>query len=848
MSKLKVVLLQIKLLLKKNVLVAWRSWLATLLELLSPVFFILVLFIITKAPTPQADVTTSLQSQSLPACTGYSEGRCFNILFAPINSSITVALMKLVGQLNDPPIPYLTVTDYSLNSTQNQIGGIIGFENSKQIYDFVALHPNITQVGINVEFIPFDFTGQEQYKDDPLIHISNPILFGYDILWNATCPNFLGGCTDYALPMNVVLQKAINAFQANQTSGFEGIIPEISISTTVFPLYEGSQNPNGCLFFYCGSMISFIFVLYKISYEKEKKLKQGMVMMGLSETAYWISWFITCVIVNILLSLITIAIGSACQFDFFLSTNFFANFFLFFLFTTSMTLVAFFILAFISTTKAAIGIGMAIFIVGSIFQMIFSLLGAIIFQIIYETNSTAAKIARICLFPFPMFHFSKAITDINVFAQTYQYTGEGFKWSDLKLNLNTPGSTADITETYLSFVYMVVLIFAYGLAAWYFDHVIPGNDGNTYPPYFFLMPSYWGLSRKRPVFKEPPPTQDNDIKESIERANDPNNKSAVVLRGISKLYRNIFNSKKNVQAVNYLSLSIDEGTVLCLLGHNGSGKSTTIGMLTGLISPTTGDALIYGHSILNEIHQVRKMTSVCPQHDILFMELTVTEHLQLFCELKGIPANEIKHVIDHQISAVKLKKFTQNKASELSGGQRRRLSIAIACIGDPKIIYLDEPTSGCDSASKRHIWNLIKEVKKDRVVLLTSHYLDEVEVLSDKIVIMSHGQVMASGNSLQLKSKYADGYSVNIIATSMETIPHIKDFISKLLPSSRVLSENATFISFGFPLNTPPDVLISFFQNLEKMSTSESPIFRDWGVTHSTLDECFLKVTKLKIQ
>ncbi|EGG13873.1 ABC transporter A family protein [Cavenderia fasciculata] len=850
-------LLQTKLLLKKNLLVSIRSWVSTLVEILSPAFFILILLIISKSPSPMSSLQRPAinYDSNIPICTPYVQDNCVTLLYSPSNSTLVNELMQLLAEINSPQL--------NISTNINQTGAVVPMYSVDDMNDFIANNPNVTMAAVEFQSFPENFT--DTHHNDPILHkFSNLIM--YNVLWNATCPNFINPktCIDYAVPVNAAIHKAIHTYQARRKLGVlilgggggggaplpnDSTIPSITFSTSTFPLYDASLNAvgtYGCLFFYCGSMISFIFLMYKVSFEKEKHLKQGMIMMGLNGSVYFVSWFITCLVINVLLTLITIGVGAACQFSFFLSTNFFVNFLTFFLYILCMTQVAFFILTFIQSTKAAIGIGMTIFIVGSIIQLIFSLMSTFLFQILYETDNTSSLTARVILYVLPMYHFSKIVTDINQVTLLSKFTGVRFDWSNLYANLNSPTATnVNIPSTYESLVNLLILSIGYTVLAWYFEHIVPGNDGTSQPPWFFLLPSYWGISKKTPKFVEPPHF-DQDILDEIEKANDPNNQAPVIIRGLSKTYHNMFNSKKDVKAVRYLSLSIEKGSVLCLLGHNGSGKSTTIGMLTGLISPSSGDAMIFGKSVISEIDQVRKQTSVCPQHDILWNQMSAYEHLELFAELKGIDKSLRKQCIDDALESVRLTRVAKNQITSYSGGMKRRLSIAIATIGDPNIIFFDEPTGSLDVASRRHIWNLIKEIKKDKVIILTTHLMDEADMLSDRIIILNHGVMACNGNSLQLKHKYGNGYSVNIIAKSQDHIPEIKSFMNNILPNSKLIMESADYLNFGIPLNTDETILQKFFKTLEELSTQENNPIRDFAVSQASIDDVFLNVTKLK--
>lgn len=163
-------------------------------------------------------------------------------------------------------------------------------------------------------------------------------------------------------------------------------------------------------------------------------------------------------------------------------------------------------------------------------------------------------------------------------------------------------------------------------------------------------------------------------------------------------------------------------------------------MLTGLIQPTSGDVLIRNNLISTDLTKIRQNLGICPQHDILFPELTVMEHLQIFGSFKGISSENIDIAAEKMIIEVGLTEKKNSKTSTLSGGQKRKLSLAIALLGDSKIIILDEPTSGMDPYSRRSTWNIIQKNKKGRVILLTTHFMDEADCLADRIAIMADGK------------------------------------------------------------------------------------------------------------
>ncbi|CAK7342614.1 unnamed protein product [Dovyalis caffra] len=198
-----------------------------------------------------------------------------------------------------------------------------------------------------------------------------------------------------------------------------------------------------------------------------------------------------------------------------------------------------------------------------------------------------------------------------------------------------------------------------------------------------------------------------------------------------------------------------------LLGHNGAGKSTTISMLVGLLPPTSGDALVFGKNITTDMDEIRNGLGVCPQNDILFPELTVREHLEIFAALKGVKEDILESVVTDMVNEVGLADKVNTLVSALSGGMKRKLSLGIALIGNskepilislPQVVILDEPTSGMDPYSMRLTWQLIKRIKKGRIILLTTHSMDEADELGDRIAIMANGSLKCCGRSILVNS------------------------------------------------------------------------------------------------
>ncbi len=212
--------------------------------------------------------------------------------------------------------------------------------------------------------------------------------------------------------------------------------------------------------------------------------------------------------------------------------------------------------------------------------------------------------------------------------------------------------------------------------------------------------------------------------------------NAIEIKGLTKRYR-------EVVAVDNLSLTVAQGELFSLLGVNGAGKTTTIKMLSCLTAPTEGDATLLGKSIRNQPNEVKAMIAVSPQESAVAPALSVRENLELICGVHGFSKEKRTAKIKETVDTLGLSAVIDRKAGKLSGGWQRRLSIAMALICDPKILFLDEPTLGLDVIARSELWDLIRALKGRVTVILTTHYMEEAETLSDRIAIMKDGKLLA---------------------------------------------------------------------------------------------------------
>ncbi|KAG1667013.1 ATP-binding cassette sub-family A member 17 [Nymphon striatum] len=293
----------------------------------------------------------------------------------------------------------------------------------------------------------------------------------------------------------------------------------------------------------------------------------------------------------------------------------------------------------------------------------------------------------------------------------------------------------------------------------------------------------------------------------------------------------ILNVFKILCDIKDLSLNMYENQITCLLGHNGAGKTTTIAMLT---------ALVNDFDIQTSISDVRKSLGFCPQHDILFDELTVEEHLQFYCTLKGYDESKIKIEISRMLKMLNLEDKREALSKTLSGGMKRKLSVGIALCANSKIVLLDEPTSGMDPAARRSTWDLLNQQKTNRTILLTTHYMEEADVLGDRIAILASGQLQCCGSSMFLKNKYGAGYHMTLVKEEDSCdINSVTELVNKFVPNAEIESNVGAELSFILPRESSPNFQ-ALFQNIE--DNKQTLGISGYGASITTMEEVFIKV------
>ncbi|XP_052816309.1 cholesterol transporter ABCA5-like isoform X2 [Mya arenaria] len=617
----------------------------------------------------------------------------------------------------------------------------------------------------------------------------------------------------------VQLQTAIDAALIKNKYGVSYSTNNISVQMLPKPAFQADNS----WILIMSSMYFVLAYLPLVSYftvalvaEKEKKIKEGMKMMGLKTSVFWISAFsvfmVTTVVVTVIVTIIAVAAS-------FLPNSNYGLFFIFLIiYGISMISLACMLAPFFNKAMSA-------GVVASMATMITSCLYlAVSLTRKYEAGTGSVSYSIPVYGRWLMCLLSPVAFALGMDQGIY-----------LDLNGGLTAETARHGEfPFVAPLCMLLLdSILYFLLAIYFDNIIPGEYGPRRKPYYIFQPSYWCSGQSHNV-RVSYSNGNLDCEEIEDMSGDgvdvepvPANmksKVAVRIKGLTKIYKSTENKKEEVKAVNNLSLNMYEGQITAILGHNGAGKTTLMNILTGMTSATSGSAKVKGLDVSNsqDIELLRSMTGVCPQHNTLFDELTCYEHLRLFGGIKGIL--DVDKEIDEALESVDLGEQKNVRASNLSGGQKRKLSVAISIIGDPKIIFLDEPTAGMDPYARRCLWETLKNKKAGRVILLTTHFMDEADILADRKAIVNKGSLRCCGSSFYLKNKFGIGYHLNMVVEPDSDSCRIGDLVSEVISGSEV--------------NRVHDL----FSKLENKATAKSLGIKNFGISMTTLEEVFLKL------
>ncbi|XP_042333674.1 ATP-binding cassette sub-family A member 2 isoform X3 [Sceloporus undulatus] len=606
---------------------------------------------------------------------------------------------------------------------------------------------------------------------------------------------------------------------------------------------------------------SVAMMIQHIVAEKEHRLKEVMKMMGLNNAVHWVAWFITGFVQ---LSISVTALTAILKYgkvlmhsDVFIIWLFLA------IYAVATIMFCFLISVLYSKAKLASACGGIIYFLSYVPYMYVAIREEVAHDKITAFEKCIASLMSTTAFGLGSKYFA-----------LYEVAGVGIQWHTFS---QSPVEGDDF-NLLLSMMMLIIDAVVYGVLTWYIEAVHPGMYGLPRPWYFPLQKSYWlgngrietwewtwpwSRTTRLSIMEEDQACamENRRLEETRGIEEEPTHLPLVVC--VDKLTK-IYKTDKKM-ALNKLSLNLYENQVVSFLGHNGAGKTTTMSILTGLFPPTSGSATIYGYDIRTEMDEIRKNLGMCPQHNVLFDKLTVEEHLWFYSQLKGMAEEEIRKEMDKMIEDLELTHKCHSLVQTLSGGMKRKLSVAIAFVGGSRAVILDEPTAGVDPYARRAIWDIILKYKQGRTILLSTHHMDEADLLGDRIAIISHGKLKCCGSPLFLKGTYGDGYKLTVVKKQSDSRMNtdsgqthspqgqssispcsevrVTQFIKKYVASCLLISNTNTELSYILPSEAVKKGCFErLFQHLEH--SLDDLELTSFGLMDTTLEEVFLKVSE----
>uniref|UniRef100_A0A8C5J8G4 ATP binding cassette subfamily A member 13 n=1 Tax=Junco hyemalis TaxID=40217 RepID=A0A8C5J8G4_JUNHY len=617
------------------------------------------------------------------------------------------------------------------------------------------------------------------------------------------------------IPLQDMIERAIISAQ----TGTDTSETAIQVQAMPYPCHTSDLFLNNIGFFFplmmmLTWMVSVAGMVRKLVYEREIHLEEYMKTMGVYPAIHFFAWFLENVIVLTVSSCALAIILKAS--GIFAYSNGFLIFLFLLEFGVTVIMLSYFLGAFFSSADTAA-------LCASLVYMISFLPYIVLLVLQNQLNFTNQII--MCL-------LSTTAFGQGIFFITY-FEGQeiGIQWD------NVHQSTAQ--GGYMTFGWMCWMMFfdsiLYFVGGWYFSNIFPGKIMGLKHLLWHCLSWFQANKTKICIFLSYGSVVQN-LREVIP-CTEGATTIGVVLLSLTK--EHVDGQKA---AVKDLNLTFHKGQITALLGPNGAGKTTVISLLTGLYPPSSGTIIVDGKDIRTELAAIRTELGVCPQYDVLFNTLTVREHLLLYGSVKA-PA-WTKEQLDEQVTLedVDLSQHQYKPVGALSGGMKRRLSIAISFIGNSKTVVLDEPTSGVDPCSRRSIWDVLLKYKAGCTLIFTTHHLDEAEVLSDRIAILQRGQLRCCGSPSHLRETYGQGHSLTLIKKPSlfeiqdpKHIVQVTSLVQTHIPEAFLKDNSGTELTYVIPEKADKTSFKGLFQALDQ--SLQHLHVTGYGISDTTLEE-----------
>ncbi|XP_052766846.1 uncharacterized protein LOC128207750 isoform X2 [Mya arenaria] len=615
------------------------------------------------------------------------------------------------------------------------------------------------------------------------------------------------------LQLQDIVDSALISFFAEEW-GMDFTPPKVTTQQFPFPCHTLDTFVNTIAGYLLPVMMTVSWIagiavaVYNLVYDRERGQEETLNIMGLKCGLNFWAWLLSSMILMAIVAVIDVVIlkyGNV-----FAETNGFIVWLFFIDFAFSTLMLCYFVSAFFTRTSLAILTCLIVYCISYLpFVVLYTL----------EVDMKFWQKTLACLSSTTAFSYAAQ------YIARYEEQMVGLQWSNIR---DGPFNDDDFSFHWCC-IMIIIDAGIYFILGWYVRNVKPGKFGVSAPWYFPLSPSYWccSLGGGREEAYTPSQSEQNIFSEPVQKT------SPVVLsaRGLSKTYSD------GTRAVTNLNLDIHSGDITTLLGHNGAAKTTTMNMLVGLLEPTNGNVRLLNRPL----GEMRGSIGMCSQGNALYEYMTVKEHMQFYSSIKdSYNALSAKDEIRQLLKDVDLYYCRHTLVKNLSGGMQRRLSIALAFVGGSKVVILDEPTSGVDPSGRRAIWNLIIRRKDGVAILLSTHHLDEADIISDQIAVLHEGRLLCHGSPMYLKQHLASGH--RIIVTSLSDNPDPVSILSVMkawIPAAKLQQVSGGDMTFTLPAASSA-AFHEMFQDLE--SKKRELNIESYGISDPQLQEVFLKV------
>ncbi|XP_020582487.1 ABC transporter A family member 8-like [Phalaenopsis equestris] len=582
------------------------------------------------------------------------------------------------------------------------------------------------------------------------------------------------------------------------------------------------------LFFTWVIELLFPVMLTYLVYEKQKNMRMMMKMHGLGDLPYWLISYGYFLVLSASYMLCFSLFGSIIGIKLFTLNKFSLQFVFYFLsINLQISLTIFTSALFLEVKTAAV--------VGYLYVFVSGLLGSSLLERFIEDASYPRELL-VLMEIFPAFSIYRGLYELAQYSlRVESLEAPRIGWKDI--NKDRQGMRAVL-------IIMVVEWAALLLLGYYLDQVVSNGKGVRKHPLWFLTKFQRKTNRNKQRqgydilinMDKPDVAQEREIVEKLMQ--EPCKIQAVLCDDLRKVYPGS-DGNPDKHAVRGLSLSISQRECFGMLGPNGAGKTSFINMVTGLTTPTSGTILVQGLDISRDMDKVYSLMGVCPQHDLTWDCLTGREHLLFYGRLKNLRGDSLMKAVEESLQAVNLldKGVADKRVEQYSGGMKRRLSVAISLIGNPKVVYMDEPSTGLDPASRKRLWSVVQHAKKDRAVILTTHSMEEAEALCDRVGIFVDGYLQCLGSPVELKARYG-GYFVLTVTTPSNEEEDVEKLVQQISSAATRVYHLSGTQKFQLPKKGLS--LSDIFRQIEAAKRRLN--IQAWGLSDAALEDVFIKV------